>query len=337
MATRHPMLAGRAVCLGGGNGITAVARGLLDAGFSVAAVVATTDNGRSTGLARRLFDIPAPGDLRNVIAAFSADPAVRDLFDYRLETPALPELTGAAFGNLILGALAKTTGSFEAAVETARRLAGAPIAVHPVTVANADLCAELEDGSIVRGEVDVRRPNKPAIRRVFIDPPATATAAAVEAIRGADLVTLGPGSLFTSVLACLAVEGIADALAASRAVRVYLANTTTQPGQSDHLSLAAQIERVLAAANHAVDGVLIDDGAPAPQLVARHRAAGRELLRLTPDEQRRLEGRGVRVITADLAEVDAAPRALWQKEDAIRHDAGKVGAALTQLFAERSR
>ncbi|GIW06809.1 MAG: putative gluconeogenesis factor [Dehalococcoidia bacterium] len=329
-------LARRAACLGGGTGIVAVARGLLEHGMEVTAVVATTDNGRSSGLARRLFDIPAPGDIRNVISAFATEVSIRDAFEYRLTTPTLPELTGAAFGNLVLGVLTKTSGSFEEAVTIAARIAGTRITVEPVTAVSADLCAELADGSVVRGEVDVRRPGKPPIRRVFLDPPAAATESALRAIREAELVTLGPGSLFTSVLACLAVNGIPEALAASTGQRVYIANTTTQPGQSDDVPLAAQIDLLLSATGNAIDAVLVDESEPDAAVVARHRAAGRELLRLSPLERETFEARGLRIVSADVAERGAPPRTLWQKEDAIRHDAARVGAVLARLLTEQS-
>jgi uncharacterized cofD-like protein len=327
----------RAVCLGGGTGVAIVGRGLVDAGWRVTAVVATTDNGRSTGLVRRWFEMPAPGDLRSVLAAFASDAELRELFDYRFELPAVPQLRGVAFGNLLLGVLTTITGSLESAVAIAARLAGTPIGVAPVTTVCADLCAELDDGSIVRGEVEVRRPGKPPVRRVFLDPPAAATDAAVRAIEDAELVTLGPGSLFTSVLACLAVNGIVEALRTTRARRVYVANTTTQPGQSDQLSLAAQIDRVLTVTGGALDLVLVNAGQPEPALVARHAAAGRRLLALSEPEREQLEARGLRVVLADVVEQEAPARDLWQKDDALRHDATKLGRTLTTLLAELDR
>ncbi|MFN8535207.1 MAG: gluconeogenesis factor YvcK family protein [Dehalococcoidia bacterium] len=325
----------RAACLGGGNGVGVVARGLIDRGVIAAALVATSDNGRSTGLVRRLFDIPAPGDVRNVLSAFAGDPALRDLFEYRLTTPEIPALTGAAFGNLILGVLSKTSGSFEEAVAIAARLLDVRIEVRPLTVANVALCAELEDGRHVRGEVEVRAPGKAPIRRVYLDPPGPAATPALDLLAGADLITIGPGSLFTSVLACLAVDGVPAALTASSALRVYVANTTTQPGQSDDLPLTAQIEHVLAAASDAIDVVLIDASQPDPALLERHQSAGRQRLRLSGPEREWCQSRGLRIVEADLAESAAAPRDLWQKEDAIRHDAAKLGAVLLELLATR--
>ena len=328
---------GKAVCLGGGTGVIPVARGLHAQGMAVAALVATTDEGRSTGLARRLFNIPAPGDLRHVIAAFASDPVVRDLLEYRLDTPVLPALTGAAFGNLVLGVLTKITGSFEAAVHQLARLASATIEVVPLTTTQTTLCAELEDGTVVRGEVAVRQPGKAPIRSVFLDPPVAATERARQCLLTADLVTLGPGSLFTSVLACLAVDGVRAALAESAALRVALTNTTTQPGQSDALSLADQIEHLLSASGGAIDVVLVNRTVPSPAVVARHQQAGRYLLQLTPADRDAFLARGVQVVEADLAEDEAPPRQLWQKEDAIRHEADKVGAALVALLRARSQ
>jgi uncharacterized cofD-like protein len=325
----------KAACLGGGGGLVQVLRGLLLHDIEPVALVGIADNGRSTGLARRMFDIPAPGDIRSVLSSMSTDETMRGLFELRFDTPVVPELTGMAFGNLFIGALAKQTGSFQRAVAYSAKLLKPRVSVLPLSAANVDLAAELEDGSIVTGEVEVRRPGKAPIKRVFLNGPAPALPEAVEAIETADLVTLGPGSLFTSILACLAVDGIAGALARSKALRVYVANTTTQPGQSDELGLEAQIRHIHAAVDGALDAVLINNAAPDPGVMQSHAVAGRQLLALTAETIEQLQALGVEAIAGDLIEREEGARVLWQKEDTIRHDPDRLGRALSELARKK--
>lgn len=321
----------RAASIGGGGGLVQVARGLLDLGVTVTALVGVTDNGRSTGLARRLFNIPAPGDLRGVLSAFAHEPILREWFESRIQSDAVPALSGMAFGNLVIGSLASVTRSFEAAVIHAAAILGTEIPVYPLSAANVQLCAELEDGSHVSGEVAVRGPDKAPIKRIYLDGPALATESARRSILEADLVTIGPGSLFTSILAGLAIGGVPETLKQSHGKVVYIANTTTQPGQSDSLPLADQILRVAKAANGALDAVLVNNHLPPEDVLARHRERGRQPLLLSDSERTRLEQTGLQVISANLAETESEARDMWQKEDAIRHDPIRLGRVLIDL------
>jgi len=320
------------VAIGGGGGATQVLRAVEPYAASRVAVIAVTDTGRSTGLARQIGDIPAPGDLRATIAAFARDELMASLLNHRFDGAGVPALAGMAFGNLLLAALARVTGDFAAAVEHAARLAGASVRVLPVSVANTTLCAELADGTIVEGELAVRGREKAPLARLFLRQPADAYPPALAAIREADLVVLGPGSLWTTVLACLQFAGLVEALAASRGVVVYVCNTTTQPGQTDGYRALDHVQRVVAALGPGVlDGVAINRSAPDPDALRQYAAEGLYLLQPGDDEIAAIAALGVRLLVRPLTEPVGEKRALWNKQDTVRHDTGALGAALRDM------
>src|SRR5256886_12750816 len=224
----------RVACLGGGLGAPTVMAGLRAHTDDMTGIIAVTDSGRSTGKVRIALDVPAPGDIRNAIAVLAeGDSVLRRLFGHRFETDKSPELNGMAFGNLFLAALAQQEGSFLRAVEEAARLLGVRGKVLPVTLYNTHLCAKLADGTVVEEEVNVRALDKAPIERIYLkDDDVRATDGSVEAIESADLITLGPGSLFTTVCACLLVPEIARAIANAAGPVVYVADTTRPPGQT---------------------------------------------------------------------------------------------------------
>ena len=331
----------RAVSFGGGVGAAQVMQGLRAYTDSLTGVIAVTDSGRSTGVVRSVLNVPAPGDLRNAMVMLSdADPVLRDLFQHRLVSSKLNEFNGVAFGNLFLAALAQMTGSFERAVLEMAKLLRPVGRVLPVTLANTHICAELVDGSVRYEEVSVRGLNKPAIKRVFLrDESAEAYGPALDAIKEADLITIGPGSLFTTVVSCLVVPGIKDAVAEARrrgAVTVYVCNTTTQPGQTDGMTVydhVAEIVSYLGAGQ--VDHALINTGIPPQHVSERHRRDGLFLLGLSAEELRKIGDLGVKVVAGNLIEAGTEERLLWNKQDAIRHDPQLVARELAGILEAR--
>ena len=320
------------VALGGGGGASQVLRAAQPFAQRLTAIIAVTDTGRSTGLARTIGGIPAPGDLRATIAAFATDPLVAELLQHRFGGAGIPQLEGMAFGNLLLAALARVLGDFDAAVRYVAQLAGSSVEVLPVGSADTDLCAELADGSQVIGELQVRGLHKPPIRRLFLREPAPASPAALEAIRAADLVALGPGSLFTSVLANLQFEGVAEAICAARGTVVFVCNTTTQPGQTDGLSALDHVRELVAALGPgALDVALINRSPIAPERRARYAAEGLHLLEPDAAELAAVAALGVRSIVRDYSEPAGDQRVLWNKQDTVRHDTAALGAALREL------
>jgi uncharacterized cofD-like protein len=320
------------VAIGGGGGATQVLKAAQPFADHLTAVIAVTDTGRSTGLARAIGGIPAPGDLRATLAAFATDPLMGRLLQQRFSGAGVPQLEGMAFGNLLIAALAQATGDFAAAIAHVERMVGSAADVLPVAVIDTQLCAELADGTIVVGELAVRGLDKPPIKRLFLSDQAAAHPPALAAIQDADLVVLGPGSLFTTLLASLLFGGIAEALRAARGKVVYICNTTTQPGQTDGYRALDHVRRVTEAIGPGVlDAVLLNTGRPSPAALARHAADGVLLLEPDAAEIAAIAALGVQPITRDVAEHTDEQRALWNKQDSVRHDPTKLSAALKEL------
>lgn len=328
----------RVVCVGGGLGTPLVMRGLRAHDCDIVGLIAVTDSGRSTGKVRIALDVPAPGDIRNALTVLAeGDPTLVRLMNHRFRTERSEDLNGMAFGNLLLAALTQQEGSFLRAVEEAGRLLDLRGRVLPVTLYNTHLGAELADGTIVEGEVDVRRVGKPPIRRLFLsDEAVEPVPGALEAIADADLVILGPGSLFTTICACLLVHGLARAIAEADALVVYVTNTTRHPGQTDTLGLADHVAEVLRYLGGAgLDVALVNDDPPSPELRTHYAGQGVVYLEATPEELGRVRALGVEPVAAPLIDKWSAPRELWQKLDTIRHDPARTAAALLKLYAER--
>ena len=328
----------RVVCIGGGLGAPTVMRGLRAHTPDITALIGVTDSGRSTGKVRIALDVPAPGDIRSALTVLAeGDPVLTRLMTHRFDTDKSEELNGMAFGNLLLAALTQQEGSFLRAVEEASRLLQLRGRVLPVTLYNTHLCAELADGSVVEEEVQVRAVGKAPIERIFLrDDNVSATPGSVEAIEAADLITLGPGSLYTTVCACLLVPEIARAISNASGLVVYVANTTRQPGQTEGMSLGDHVRVVRDyLGGSGLDVALINDDAPPDHLRRHYAERGLEYMEPTRVELERIHSLGVRPVTAPVIDKWSGPRDLWLKQDTIRHDAERVARALVSLLDER--
>ena len=324
----------KVVCVGGGLGAPTVMRGLKKHTDRITGLIGVTDSGRSTGKVRIALDVPAPGDIRNALVVLAeGDPTLRRVFQQRFRTDKSEDLDGMAFGNLFLAALTQLEGSFLGAVEAASRLLGVTGKILPVTLYNTHLCAVLADGTVVEQEVNVRAPGKPPIERIFLkDAHVDPCEGTIEAIEEADLITLGPGSLFTTVCACLLVPEIARAIARSDALVVYVANTTRQPGQTDGMGIADHVERVLQhLGGTGLDVALLNDDPPPDQLREHYAAQGLDYLEPSSAELDEIRGSGVEPVLAPLIDKWSGPRQLWDKLDTIRHHPDRVADALVAL------
>lgn len=252
----------RVVAVGGGTGLSTLLRGLKNYTAQITAVVTVADDGGSSGRLREELGILPPGDIRNCITALAtAEPLMTRLFEYRFKNGG--GLEGHSFGNLFIAALTEVTGSFEKAVLESGRVLAVQGQVLPATLADIQLCAELETGEVIRGESKIPK-HQSRIRRVFLVPPdPPAYAAAVQAILDADLVVLGPGSLYTSVLPNLMVSGIREALRATRALRVYVCNVATQKGETDNFTVADHVRTLLDQAGAGVIDCVLANSLPA--------------------------------------------------------------------------
>ncbi|MBI5956246.1 MAG: YvcK family protein [Chloroflexi bacterium] len=330
----------KAVCIGGGCGASQVMAGLKAYTKQITGIIAVTDSGRSTGKIRIAMNVPAPGDIRNALVTRSdGDPVFKQLFQHRFSSEKLHELDGMAFGNLFLAALTQMTGSFELAVKEATRLLQLTGRVLPVTLYSTHLCAELADGTVVQEEFNVRALNKPPIKRVFLQhPDIEAYRDCMDALQEADLITIGPGSLYTTVIACLLVKGVAKAIVESRAVRVYVCNTTTQPGQTDGLSLSQHVSEVLNyLGSGAIDYALINSSSPPEDLRRKYAEDGVYLLEPHPEEVQRIQDMGITPVLADFVDATAGKRSLWEKQDSVRHVPERVAAELVKLIQVTER
>lgn len=306
----------RIAALGGGTGLSALLRGLKHGPVDLTAIVTVADDGGSSGRLRRELGVPPPGDIRNCLVALADDESLLSrLFQHRF---ADGDLAGHSFGNLFLAALTEVTGDFDLAVEECSQVLKIRGRVLPSTLAHVRLWAEREDGSEVCGETLIAG-GRGACRRVWLDPPEPAAhGPAVDAIRTSDLVLMGPGSLFSSVLVHLAVPEIARAVATARGRRVYVCNIMTQPGETDGLDAAEHVAHVLDAVPGAVDVVVVHDGPLDPAGRAAYAAQGQEPVRADPVALERL---GVEVVAADLAQPGAV----------VRHEPDALAAVLLGL------
>lgn len=324
------------VAIGGGGGAGQVLRGALPYFAHCTGIIAVTDAGRSTGLARAIFGIPAPGDVRSIIATLAREPdgLLARLLQHRLPAnDAVPELKAMAFGNLLLGALTQLVGDYAQAVEALGALVGTAARVLPVSTAKTHLCAELADSTPVETELAVRGLNKSPIRHLFLkDPSAKAYGPALEAITQADLVVIGPGSLFTTVLATLLFDGMREALRTTQGQVVYICNTTTQPGQTDGYCVLNHVERVVELLGAGtLDVVLVNRSEHDRELLEQYETDGVYLLRPDDAEVTRITALGVQPLVRNYTEQTSSKRDLHDKQDSIRHDPAVLGKTLSTL------
>jgi len=303
----------RAVAVGGGTGLSSLLRGLKAYTTNIAAIVTVADDGGSSGRLRQELGVLPPGDFRNCLAALADDEALlTQLFRYRFGQGAVD---GHNFGNLFITAMSSITGDFERALEESSRVLAVRGRILPSTLENVTLCADLRgEAGVVKGESQIPKAGLP-IERVFLQPDRVrAYPGAVRAILSADLIVIGPGSLYTSVLPNLLVEDIAKAIRASRAVKVYVCNVAIQPGETDGYDVAAH---VAALERHVGPGlfdyVLANDcfDIPLPSHLPRE-----GLVTLGPEAMQ-----GYRLVAADLVD----------RTNPWRHDSRKLAAAVMEL------
>ncbi|MEE8385716.1 MAG: gluconeogenesis factor YvcK family protein [Dehalococcoidia bacterium] len=233
------------VAIGGGTGLATLLRGLKSYTTNLTAVVTVADDGGSSGRLRRELGTLPPGDVRNCIAALAdAEPLMTSLFQYRFSNGS--GLAGHSFGNLFIVAMSGVVGNFEDAIRQTSRVLAVRGQIIPSTLANVTLCAKTEDAQTITGESSISETKaKGRIKEVYLQPEdSPAHPEAVRAILDADMIILGPGSLYTSILPNLLVQGIRRAFAASPAIKAYICNVATQPGETDGFSLAQHVDAI---------------------------------------------------------------------------------------------
>jgi uncharacterized cofD-like protein len=328
----------RIVAIGGGTGLSMLLRGLKthvaphhlenslgDSRHAIgdlAAVVTVTDDGGSSGRLRREYSVLPPGDLRNCMVALSEDEALLGrLFQYRFQSGL--GLRGHSFGNLFLTALSHVTGDFTRAVRVSSEVLAIRGRIFPSTNQFVSLEARLQNGKVISGETRIGA-TRVRIRRVRLVPQRVKPLPeALEAIATADLILLGPGSLFTSIIPNLLVSGVAEAIEKSRATRVYIANLMTQPGETLGYTL---VDHVRAIHEHTgrkvIDWVVINNQPLAPEVLRRYKSKGAVPVAVDHGE---LERMGLQCVFENLLEVHGV----------VRHNSGRLASLLMEKFVRK--
>ena len=322
------------VAIGGGTGLSTLLRGLKvrvphGGGLlevpahapliaDLTAVVTVTDDGGSSGRLRRDFNMLPPGDLRNCMVALSEDEGLlAQLFRHRFGSGG--ELGGHNFGNLFIAALTEMTGDFALAIKMSAEILATRGHILPATQRDVTLAARMEDGSVVRGETKITASRQRIVELTLEPPDPPPPAETLEAIARADLITMGPGSLYTSIVTNLLVHGIPEALGAARGTRVFVCNLMTQANESLHLTASQHIERIYEHAGQPIfDYVLVNTAPISEKLRERYAAEGAEE---TVADVERIEAMGIRCVAGDFAD----------EGDVVRHAADRVTQALLEL------
>ncbi len=308
------------VVVGGGTGLSTILRGLKKITTNVTAVVTVSDDGGSSGRLQKELGVLPPGDIRNCLVALADDEAlVTELFQYRFVEG--EGLSGHSFGNLFLAAMTGITGNFDKAVKESSRVLNVKGRVLPSTLAVVRLCAKLVDGREIEGESNIPEA-RGQIDHVFLDPPQAAPLEeVVTAIRGADAIVLGPGSLYTSIMPNLLVERVGREIEAASAVKIYVCNVMTQPGETDGYTAAAHVRALLRGAGANVcEVVVVND-----ELPRKLREAYAEEGQLpVPVDEEQLRTLGVRVVRANVI----------SETQTVRHDSDRLAAVVIGIVDE---
>lgn len=309
----------RIVVIGGGTGLATLLRGLKEHTSNLTAIVAVSDDGGSSGRLRNDLGMPPPGDIRNTLLALAdVEPLMEDLFDHRFG--AGQELVGHSFGNLLIAAMTEVTGDFEAAVRASSRVLAIRGQVLPGTLESVTLQAEFEDGTQVAGESSIPLQGKP-IRRVSLVPAnAKPPQEAVRAIAEADLIVIGPGSLYTSVLPNLLITEIASAIHRSAAPAVYVCNVMTQPGETSGYSVADHVRAIVDHTGPNLFSYVLMNDAPIPiSQIKRYEREGAAAVKADPEAVRRLGLTPIRY-------------PLISNADLVRHDSKRLAEAVLNIL-----
>lgn len=313
------------VAIGGGHGLATLLMGLKEYTNNLIAVVTVADSGGSTGRLREEYDVPAPGDIRNCIVSLADAPSfMGDLFQFRFEKDS--ELKGHNFGNIFITALTKLTGDFRKAVEASSKVLAIRGKVFPSTVDKISLVAEYEDGGVVEGEAKIPERETP-IKRVYVKPvdslgfrkiqPAPEV---IKAIREAQIIVIGPGSLYTSILPNLVIKEISEAIASSSALKIYVCNVMTQHGETDHYGASSHLKALIQHTHpRMVDYCVINDQVPDREVLIKYE---QEKAFPTKPDYLEIKRMGYKVIKGNVIHTT----------DFVRHDPKKLARAIINAF-----
>ncbi|MGJ8455142.1 gluconeogenesis factor YvcK family protein [Pseudothermotoga sp. U03pept] len=265
----------KVVAIGGGTGLSVLLRGLKNHNLDLSAVVAVTDEGGSSGKLREELEIPPPGDIRNNIIALAEDESLMSrIFSYRFQSNGT--LSNHSVGNIILAALTRMTGSFSTAVKLASSILAIKGRVLPVSEELVRLVATYEDGTTIVGETQITQYNSKIVS-VKLNKPAKVLAEVFQVLQEADVIVLGPGSLYTSVITNLLVEGVPEAICSNRkALKIYIANLMTQPGETLKMSLEDHVQEIEKYLHVSLDFIIANNSAFPREIIESYSLQGAE-------------------------------------------------------------
>ncbi len=315
----------KVVAIGGGTGLSTMLRGLKAYTSNITAVVTVADDGGGSGVLRQELGMLPPGDIRNCILALAdTEPIMEQLLQYRFKEG---NLKGQSFGNLFLAAMDGISSSFKEAVKKMSNVLAVTGRVLPVTEEDVTLCAKLSDGSVICGESKIGSHNeisKCTIESVHLEPADIKPVSEVlDAISNADIIVLGPGSLYTSIIPNLMVNGICSAIRKSKALKVYVCNVMTQPSETDDYTVS---EHIAALEKHSYKGIvdycIVNSAAIPPELSDKYKNDGAELVEI---DRNKLSGSNISLLEGDFATI---------RNGFVRHDHNKLAKAIIDLAAE---
>ncbi len=320
--------------IGGGTGSFTLLSSLKDYTTQIAALVNMADDGGSTGQLRDELGVLPPGDVRQCLVALSHSPEIRELFNYRFDSGALK---GHAFGNLFLTALEKMKGDFAEGINLASQILNVTGSVEPITLENITLAMEDAKGEVCKGEFQISDKDFATCRpKMWLEPKtAKANPRALGAIANADMIVIAPGNLYGSLAPALLVDGIGQALKNSKALKVYVSNLMTKPGQTDGFSVtdyANEIERI--AGTEFLDVVLFNTERPTEKLIQKYAKEGERPVEY--DEQLLIEqpyaAVGAKLISSEIWQPTSKADPIASSRTLIRHDSETVARALIDLY-----
>jgi len=311
------------VAIGGGTGLSHLLRGLKDYSAKITAIVTVADDGGSSGRLRREIGVPPPGDIRNCLAALAdEEKLLTELFQYRFR--AGDGLVGHSFGNLFLTAMSDIAGDFEQAIAASSKVLAVRGEVLPATLSDVSLWAELADGRRIEGESSITKANGKILKIGCTPANPPALPRALEALREADFIIIGPGSLYTSVIPNLLVKEIADAIANSEVPRIYVCNIMTQPGETDGYSVADHIRAIDRACGRPLfDAVVVQGKVPSAKSLIRYSQENSYPVVLDREAVTQL---GRRIVIANVMDED-------KNTGLIRHNSQRLAGMLLRWYS----
>jgi len=314
------------VCIGGGTGLSTLLAGLKGFSKNITAVVAVTDEGGSSGRLRQEWGVLPPGDIRNCLVALAEDDnSLNRILNFRFDRG---ELEGHNLGNLILLAASELTGDFNKAVEELNRLLAIRGRVLPVTTETIVLNGETEDGKIVKGELDLSAHGS-KMKRMWLEPSsAKALPGVIEAINSADLIVLGPGSLFTSILPNMLLEDVTRAIRNSDVPKVYVSNLMTQTNETERMNITSHLDWIASVLGEMPDYIVVNHTPIPDDYLRRYRERGAEPLYLSREEERYLERNDCLIVSDDLVNI--------KDEKYLRHHSKSLAEILMRIARDYS-